>query len=149
MQVAALALPAVALPAAMLSSDTVLADALYGMSVKILGLFKEIGSKVIVPIKDGVWHKVRDPLRIEVMNSYMREKERYKMRYIVEQVIGKIKNAYGRCEGTKKLELAIKYVWTKFIAYNYCILKALKNFWRWFGCIFNVVSGIKSPSLVY
>ncbi|RKX53685.1 MAG: hypothetical protein DRP30_03990, partial [Thermotoga sp.] len=38
---------------------------------------------------------------------------------VVEQVIGKIKNAYGQGESVKGLEVAKKEVWVKGIAYNW------------------------------
>ncbi len=47
------------------------------------------------------------------------------MRYIVEQMIGKMKNGYR--ERTKSFEMATKYVWVRFIAYNYCVLRALNE----------------------
>jgi len=127
-----------------IKAEAVIAD---GMSVKILEMFKRIGAKVIVPIREGMWTRVRNSLRLEVMNLYRREKGVYKRRYIVEQVIGKVKNAYGRCEGAKRLELAVKYVWIKFIAYNYCVLRSMRDFWRLWVRIFRVISAITNPLL--
>jgi len=50
---------------------------------------------------------------------YEANRERYRERYVVEQVIEKIKNAYGRCEGTKSFEMAVKSVMVKMIVYNW------------------------------
>ena len=122
-------------------AKVVLADGLYGMGIKILKEFKEIGTKVIVPIKDGVWNRVRHPIRREVMEIYKRERGIYKKRYIVEQVIGKVKNAYGRCEGARKLENAIKFVWMKFIAYNYWVLIRSYFICRYLRGLWDIMAG--------
>ena len=100
-------------------SRYILGDALYGMSVKVLKKLFEKAEKVIVPIKDTLHTKVRNPIRKKVKQMYEENKEKYKNRYIVEQVIGKIKNAYGQWEETKSLEMAKKSVWAKIIAYNW------------------------------
>ncbi|RKX45550.1 MAG: hypothetical protein DRP27_03895, partial [Thermotogae bacterium] len=49
---------------------------------------------------------------------YEENKEKYKDRYVVEQVIGKMKNAYGQWERTESLEMAKKSVGAQVIAYN-------------------------------
>ncbi len=49
--------------------------------------------------------------------------EEYKQRYFfIEQVIGKIKNAYGMLEKTKSYEMARKYIWAKMILYNWAMI---------------------------
>ena len=100
-------------------SKYMLGDALYGMSVKVLRKLFEKAERVIVPIKDTLHTRVRDPIRKKVKRMYEENKEEYRNRYIVEQVIGKIKNAYGQWEGTKSLEMAKKSIWAKVIAYNW------------------------------
>ncbi len=100
-------------------SKYILGDALYGMSVKVLRKLLERAERVIVPIKDTLHTRVRDPIRKKVRRMYEESKEEYRNRYIVEQVIGKIKNAYGQWEGTKSLEMAKKSIWAKVIAYNW------------------------------
>jgi len=97
----------------------ILGDALYGMDVEVLRLMFEKAREVIVPVRDGLHKRVRNPLRKIVKWMYENGREKYKDRYVVEQVIGKIKNAYGQWESVKGLEMAKKEVWVKVIAYNW------------------------------
>ncbi|WP_157723300.1 transposase [Pseudothermotoga thermarum] len=97
----------------------VIGDALYRMSVELLGRLLERAELVLVPVRDTLHTKVRNPLRGKVKEMYETNREKYKERYVVEQVIGKIKNAYGRCEGTKSMQMAKKRIWVKMILYNW------------------------------
>jgi|GEM_PF-5622478 len=47
-------------------SKYILGDALYGMSVKVLRKLFEKAEEVIVPIKDTLHTRVRDPIRKKV-----------------------------------------------------------------------------------
>lgn len=97
----------------------VIGDALYGMSVEVLKKFFDRADLVLVPVKDTLHTKVRNPLRKKAQRMYESNRESYRERYVVEQVIGKIKNAYGRCESTKSYEMAVKSVMVKMIMYNW------------------------------
>ena len=99
----------------------ILADSLYGMSIKFIKESLKLSDKVLIPIKDGIHNKVRNKIRKQVKEEFKKNKDIYKKRYIIEQVIGKIKNSYGDREMTKSYELSEKYVWIKFIAYNLAV----------------------------
>jgi hypothetical protein len=76
----------------------IMADALYGMSVDVLKEFFDRADIVLVPVRDTLHTKVKDPIRKRAKEIYESNREKYRDRYIVEQVIGKIKNAYGSSE---------------------------------------------------
>ena len=106
-------------------ADYFIADALYGMSKKFIRMAKEKAKTVIMPIKNGLHNKIRDKLRKEVAKAYRENERIYRKRYVVEQVIGKVKTCFGDFERTKDLEMAKKMVLLKFIMYNYGILRDL------------------------
>jgi hypothetical protein len=57
-------------------------------------------------------------------------------RYIVEQVIGKIKNAYGSSESTRSYDMAVKMVLVKMIVYNWAFLIFLLLLWSRLSHVF-------------
>ena len=105
-----------------IKAKKILADALYGMSKAMLEKFYEISEEVIVPVRDTLHTKVRSGIRKKAKIEYEDKREEYKQRYFIEQVIGKIKNAYGRLERTKSYEMARKHIWAKMILYNWAMI---------------------------
>ncbi|HEY8542247.1 MAG TPA: transposase [Pseudothermotoga sp.] len=99
-------------------AQCVIGDGIYSMSLELLEKFFERSDLVLVPVKDTLRTKVKHPLRQKAKQMYEANREKYRERYIVEQVIGKIKNAYGGCESTKSFEMAMKSIWAKVILYN-------------------------------
>jgi len=61
-------------------------------------------------IKATLHTRVRNPTWKKIKRMYEENKEKYQDRYVVEQVIGKMKNAYGQWERTKSQEMAKKSV---------------------------------------
>jgi hypothetical protein len=106
-----------------------MADALYGMSVDVLKEFFDRADIVLVPVRDTLHTKVRDPIRKRARKVYKSNREKYRDRYIVEQVIGKIKNAYGSSESTRSYDMAVKMVWVKMIMFNWAFLIFLLLLW--------------------
>ncbi len=54
----------------------ILGDALYGMDVKVLRLMFEKAKEVIVPVRDGLHKRVRNPLRKIVKWMYENGREK-------------------------------------------------------------------------
>ena len=105
-----------------IKAKKILADALYGMDKKVLKRFYEISEEVIVPVRNTPHTKVRSGIRKKAKIEYEDKREEYKQRYFIEQVIGKIKNAYGRLERTKSYDMARKHIWAKMILYNWAMI---------------------------
>ena len=59
----------------------------------------------IPPVRDTHRRKVRSGVRKRAKKEYEAKRGEYRQR--IEQVIGKIKNAYGRLERTKSYEMAV------------------------------------------
>ncbi len=77
------------------------------MSRDVLERFYEISEEVIVPVRDTPHTKVRSDIRKRAKKEYEEKREEYKQSCFIEQVIGKIKNAYGMLERTKSYEMAV------------------------------------------
>jgi hypothetical protein len=100
----------------------IMADVLYGMSTDVLKEFFDRADIVLVPVRDTLHTKMKDPIRKRARKVYKSNREKYRQRYIVEQVIGKIKNAYGSSERTRSYDMAVKMVWVKMIMFNWAIV---------------------------
>ena len=81
------------------------------MSNEVLEKFFDIGKLVVVAVKDSLRTKVSSPIGKRAKELYEEHRELYKERGMVERLIGKIKNAYGRLERVKSYEMAKKYIW--------------------------------------
>ncbi len=60
--------------------------------------------------------------RKRAKKEYESKKQEYRQSYFIEQVIGKIKNAYGGLERTKSYEMARKHIWAKMVLYNWVMI---------------------------
>ena len=56
------------------------------MSVEVLKEFFSRSDLVLVPVRDSLHTKVRDPIRKKAKEMYEANRERYRERYIVEHV---------------------------------------------------------------
>lgn len=108
-----------------LKGNYLIADALYGMSTVLLERFMKLGLIPVIPVKRGIHNDIRHPIRKLIAKNYEAFRELYKKRYIIEQVIGKIKNSYGDKSTSKTFEMASKEVLAKVIAFNYCFLSTI------------------------
>jgi len=104
------------------------ADALYGMSNKVLEELFERGFIPVIPVRDGIHTKIKSEIRKFVSEIYNKKRSIYSQRYRIEQVIGKIKNSYGDKERAKTYDMAAKSVIAKVILFNYCFLISLLFF---------------------
>ncbi len=96
-----------------------LADAYYGNRVKVLQKVKELGIKAIVPIRDSLHKKVKDPYRLWAEQNYEERKKVYRRyRYRVEQVIGIVKNLFGDRDMVLDRDVATLYALARFAIYN-------------------------------
>jgi hypothetical protein len=104
----------------------ILGDKIYGMDNKLAKkLIDELKVKPIIPVEDSIRYKVRDPYRKKLKEIYEENKELYKGRYRIEQLFGKIKNAYGDRDNTRIYKLASVFVLMRFLIYNIAVLLAI------------------------
>ncbi|MCF6185402.1 MAG: transposase [Bacteroidales bacterium] len=107
----------------------IIADRLYGMDRQLAKLLLEDKGLVpVIPVKDGIRNKVRDNYRKKLKEIYEENKEIYRERYKIEQLFGKIKNAYGDRDNTRIYNLACVFVLMRFLLYNIAVLMALLLF---------------------
>jgi len=104
----------------------IIGDKLYGMDNELAKrLIEEIELVPVIPVKEGVRNKIRSFYRKRLKEIYEENKEVYRERYRVEQLFGKIKNAYGDRDNTRKYDLACVFVLMRFLIYNIAILLAV------------------------
>ncbi|WP_457643324.1 transposase [Persephonella sp.] len=104
----------------------IIGDRLYGMDSQLAKeLVEAEGLIPVIPVREGIRKKVRDKYRKRLMELYEENRDIYKERYRVEQLIGKVKNAYGDRDNTKSYELACVFVLMRFLLYNTALLLAL------------------------
>ena len=95
-----------------------LGDAYYD-KVSVLKRVKDMNMRAVVPVKDTLRKKVRNPYRLWAKKNYEEERELYrKHRGSIERVIGMVKNAYGDRDWVKDFHVASLYVLAKFVLYN-------------------------------
>ncbi len=104
----------------------IIGDRLYGMDSQLSKLLlEEYRLTPVIPVKEGIRNNVKDPYRRMLKDIYEENKEIYKERYKIEQLIGKIKNVYGDRDNTRIFSLACVFVLMRFLLYNISILMAL------------------------
>ena len=107
------------------SLKIVLADALYSIS-SLVKYFLQRRLLVLVPTKDTLHQKVKNPYRLKLKRVYEKHRELYKKRSLIENFFAKIKNSFGDKEPTKKPCLAKKFLLMKLLLVNFAT-------WIYFG----------------
>ena len=104
----------------------IIGDRLYGMDSQLAKLLlEEYKLTPVIPVKDGIRKRIRDPYMRKLKEIYEDNKEVYRERYKIEQLIGKIKNVYGDRDNTKSYNLACVFVLMRFLLYNIALLITL------------------------
>ena len=103
------------------ASKIVLADALYSTS-SLAKYFLQKRLLPLIPTKDTLHQKVKNPYRVELKRVYEKHRELYKKRNLIENFFAKIKNK----EPTKKPSLAKKFLLMKVLLVNFAT-------WIYFG----------------
>ena len=99
-----------------------LGDAYYD-KVSVLKKVKDMNMHAVVPVKDTLRKKVRNPYRLWAKKNYEEKGELYrKHRASIERIIGMVKNAYGDRDWVKDFHVASLYVLAKFALYNLALL---------------------------
>jgi hypothetical protein len=88
-------------------------------------LIEELKLKPVIPVEDTLRRKVKNKYRNKIKAIYDENKEIYKDRYKIEQLFGKIKNAYGDRDNTKNYNLASVFVLIRFLIYNIAVLLSI------------------------
>ena len=100
-------------------------DAYYGKSVSVLKKVKKLGMVAVVPVKDTLRMRVRDPYRLWAKENYVLRRKVYKKRSHVERVIGIVKETMGDRDRTEDMYVASLYVLGRFVIYNLALLEEL------------------------
>ena len=106
------------------SSKIVLADALYSTNSLAKYLLQK-GYFALIPTKDTLRQKVKNPYRKKLKALYEENKVLYKKRNLIENFFAKIKNSFGDKEPTSCSSLAKKFVLMKLLLLNFATLIAL------------------------
>ena len=100
------------------SAKIVLADALYSTNSLAEYLLQK-GHCALIPTKDTLRQKVKNPYRKKLKALYEKNKSLYKKRNLIENFFAKIKNSFGDIEATTKPNLARKFILMKLLLVNF------------------------------
>ena len=83
------------------------------------------GHFALIPTKDTLRQKVKNPYRKKLKSLYEENKSLYKKRNLIENFFAKIKNSFGDKEPTSCSSLAKKFVLMKLLLLNFATLIVL------------------------
>ena len=96
------------------SSKFVLADALYSTN-KLAKYLIDKNLIPVIPTKDILHQKIKNPYRLKLKEYYEKYKSVYKKRNLIENTFAKIKIPFGDRENTKNISLAKKFILMKIL----------------------------------
>ena len=106
------------------SSKFILADALYSTN-KLAKYLIDKNLIPIIPTKDTLHQKVKNPYRLKLKEYYKKYKSVYKKRNLIENTFAKIKIPFGDRENTKNISLAKKFILMKILLLNFATYLAI------------------------
>ena len=106
------------------SSKFVLADALYS-TTKLAKYLIDKNLLPIIPTKDTLHQKVKNPYRLKLKEYYEKYKPLYKKRNLIENTFAKVKIPFGDRENTKNISLAKKFILMKILLLNFATYLAI------------------------
>jgi len=112
------------------SSKIVIADALYS-TTKLAKYLLDKKLIPIIPTKDTLHQKVKNPYRLQLKTFYETFKSLYPKRNFIETTFAKIKNSFGDREYTKSYNLAKKFILMKLLLLNFATLLAVLFITLW------------------
>jgi len=106
------------------SSKFVIADALYSTS-KLAKYLIDKNLIPIIPTKNSLHQKVRNPYRLKLKAFYEKYSYLYKKRNLIENTFAKIKLSFFDRENTKIFNLAKKFILMKLLLLNFATFLAI------------------------
>ncbi len=106
------------------SSKFILADALYSTN-KLAKYLIDKNLIPVIPTKDTLHQKIKNPYRLKLKKYYEKYKSIYKKRNLIENTFAKIKISFSDKENTKNFNLAKKFILMKILLLNFATFLAI------------------------